>query len=349
MNHYRLQSIDPLLFGDGRPFSIDAGTSNARSLRFPMPNTIAGALRNRFAVQTRRAAFDSGIAQAGFLGPLLTVGGVPYLPAPLDAVAVARGGATTIKRALPNPDDAPFTDIPDEASPCNFDLDENEEPSKEQPKGFWSLPTMASWLSEGKLNGEPVTLAPLEVDARLHVAIDPNTLANQDGMLFRTEGISIGGRISGADDSQRPGDLALEVQFDLMLAAPDCLTLGGERRLATLAPGAPEAWSVPEEVAVAWTQGKRACMVLVTPGCFEEGWNPGEVHGLAISGACVGRRVAYSGWSTHSKMPELLWLAPAGSVYFFDGMPGKDLTDLWLKPVGEGGRDGFGLAVWGVW
>lgn len=361
MNTYRLRSLDPLLFGDGRPFSADAGTLSARSLSYPMPGTVAGALRNRYAQQTRATRYDPRIAQAEFQGPLLTVGGVPYLPVPLDAIQVEADGQPALRRALPNPEDAAHTDVPDGIAPCTLELGVGESPSKEQPKGYWSIDTMDEWLSAGALTGEPISLAPLEVDSRLHVAIDPKTLANQKGMLFRTEGVSIGGRMTREPrepedtDLRRDDDLGLSVRFEYDLQAPDCLTLGGERRLGTVLSGDPSFWTPPARVAGQWNMGRRACMVLVTPAQFRDGWNPGEVHGLRPCGACVGRRVAYSGWRTPPKdepamkMPDLRWLAPAGSVYFFDGMPGKDLADLWLKPVGEGGRDGFGLAVWGVW
>jgi CRISPR-associated protein Cmr3 len=47
-------------------------------------------------------------------------------------------------------------------------------------------------------------------------------------------------------------------------------------------------------------------------------------------------------------------VVPAGGVYFFETVDGSasDLADRWLEPVSDDEqdcRDGFGLAVWGVW
>jgi CRISPR-associated protein Cmr3 len=45
---------------------------------------------------------------------------------------------------------------------------------------------------------------------------------------------------------------------------------------------------------------------------------------------------------------------PSGGVYFFERVNGKasELADRWLEPVSDDEqdrRDGFGLAVWGIW
>jgi CRISPR-associated protein Cmr3 len=68
-----------------------------------------------------------------------------------------------------------------------------------------------------------------------------------------------------------------------------------------------------------------------------------------------------SGWSLEQSATEkpgpkaLRRLAPAGSVYFFDVVTGdaRQLAEnLWLEPVSDSareGREGFGLALWGVW
>ncbi len=47
-------------------------------------------------------------------------------------------------------------------------------------------------------------------------------------------------------------------------------------------------------------------------------------------------------------------MVPAGSMYFFEVQQGDAalLADLWLQSVSDGEqerRDGFGLAVWGIW
>lgn len=120
--------------------------------------------------------------------------------------------------------------------------------------------------------------------------------------------------------------------------------------------------------------------MLATPGLFEAGWHPdflkpvrsgdpsapleGAVPGTQVKvrlvGACVERWKPISGWSLeHGKRgpKPVRRLVPAGSVYFFEVVEGdaSQLADRWLKTVcttadeGQAARDGFGLALWGVW
>jgi CRISPR-associated protein Cmr3 len=79
---------------------------------------------------------------------------------------------------------------------------------------------------------------------------------------------------------------------------------------------------------------------------------------LKLISACIDRWKPISGWSLEkgSRGPkEIRRLVPAGSVYFFEVLSGKaeDLVkSLWLRSVcdkDQDRRDGFGLAVWGLW
>lgn len=65
-----------------------------------------------------------------------------------------------------------------------------------------------------------------------------------------------------------------------------------------------------------------------------------------------------SGWDYregHRGPKPVRWLAPAGSVYFFevlDGDPTVLAKEAWLQSVcdeEQDQRDGFGLALWGIW
>jgi len=118
---------------------------------------------------------------------------------------------------------------------------------------------------------------------------------------------------------------------------------------------------------------KKVRMVLATPAIFFDGWKPGWLNGwpedkvpdfwpddlkLKLISACIDRWKPISGWSLEkgSRGPkEIRRLVPAGSVYFFEVLSGKaeDLVkSLWLRSVcdkDQDRRDGFGLAVWGLW
>jgi CRISPR-associated protein Cmr3 len=79
---------------------------------------------------------------------------------------------------------------------------------------------------------------------------------------------------------------------------------------------------------------------------------------LKLVSACTDRWKPISGWSLEkvSRGPKAIRrLVPAGSVYFFEVLSGDagDLAkNLWLRSVSDEDqdrRDGFGLAVWGLW
>ncbi|MFO1429290.1 MAG: type III-B CRISPR module-associated Cmr3 family protein [Candidatus Competibacteraceae bacterium] len=71
----------------------------------------------------------------------------------------------------------------------------------------------------------------------------------------------------------------------------------------------------------------------------------------------TGRWQPMSGWSLEQgrRGPKPLQrLVPAGSVYFFQVIAGdaSQLADRWLQSVADepqDQRDGFGLALWGIW
>jgi CRISPR-associated protein Cmr3 len=233
------------------------------------------------------------------------------------------------------------------------------------PRGFLHLPTH---------------------DERMHVQMDYWAGAGVEGMLFQTVGLDLY-RFPRADANNRlvvsEDRLALRITgaadataalLNLELLAP----LGGERRLiGWQACAKPEGWEYPAQVRQALqsadADGRRFVrMVLTTPAIFSGGWKPGwlnqEPHGLVgtvpgtqvqvrLIGACVDRWRPISGWSYENNGTKpVRRLAPAGSVYFFRVQSGQcaDLAAQWLgsvcdDPDGQDQRDGFGLAIWGVW
>lgn len=145
--------------------------------------------------------------------------------------------------------------------------------------------------------------------------------------------------------------------------------LGGERRLVHWIenPAHESCWEPPEAILKVLAGANRLRMILVTPAVFSKGWRPDLKNGplkdlqLGLVGACLGRWRAVSGWSlkplttTGKPGPKpIRRMVPAGSVYFFEcnQVPGDLIRQFWLQPVSDDPqerRDGFGLAVWGVW
>lgn len=147
-----------------------------------------------------------------------------------------------------------------------------------------------------------------------------------------------------------------------------------------------EIWSFPEEIRQALDDQKketgkqRVRMVLATPAVFSHGWLPGwlKLEGGSLVGtpplddpaglrlrlisASIDRWKPISGWSLEFRPrpgpKPIRRLVPAGAVYFFEVFAGDSSAlaeNLWLRSVsdkesdGQDWRDGFGLALWGVW
>jgi CRISPR-associated protein Cmr3 len=147
--------------------------------------------------------------------------------------------------------------------------------------------------------------------------------------------------------------------------------LGGERRLAHWSRhDDAKLWECHKDVKTALGRAnqERVTMTLATPAIFRDGWKPGWLDAqltgepfaggprLRLVGVCIQRWRAVSGWSYKAGGPKAIRrMVPAGGVYFFDLIDkgrAAELATQWLGPVSDDPqdrRDGFGLAVWGIW
>ncbi|WP_322512544.1 type III-B CRISPR module-associated Cmr3 family protein, partial [Chloroflexus sp.] len=105
-----------------------------------------------------------------------------------------------------------------------------------------------------------------------------------------------------------------------------------------------------------------ARVILLSPAAFADGYRPPIAwsRGNAtakLQAAVVPRAQVISGWDLAENKPKpTRRLAPAGSVYFVSWEKGEDavswLHATWMRNVSDEAqdcRDGFGLAVVGVW
>jgi CRISPR-associated protein Cmr3 len=220
-----------------------------------------------------------------------------------------------------------------------------------------------------------------EKDERVHTGINSKTgvAAVEEGLLFMSVGLDLatkekGGIICLAAKVESDGSFGTQIS-----KLNEIHPFGGERRLAHWARiEEPFGWSCPKKVSSKLEQSdsKKIRMVLATPAIFSNGWLPGwlkNVNGylegtppkasddqkLRLISACVDRWKPISGWSAEAKSrgPKAIRrLVPAGSVYFFEIQDGKKASALakskWLESVcddQQDRKDGFGLAVWGIW
>lgn len=93
MNSWLIVPRDPLIFRDGKPFTATPG-ERAKSIGFPFPSTIAGAVRTRSGTDPQTGSFNKDkipdLLSRPVHGPVLVEVGhddklTSYFPAPADA------------------------------------------------------------------------------------------------------------------------------------------------------------------------------------------------------------------------------------------------------------------------
>jgi CRISPR-associated protein Cmr3 len=216
-----------------------------------------------------------------------------------------------------------------------------------------------------------------EKESRFHVSIRPDTLVAEEEMFFETIGLDLNIR-KDPEGIRMAARVSADNEFGRLLPEIDRFApTGGKRRLShwKTVVNRHEGWRCPDEIREALGQSKNVRMVLATPALFSGGWLPGWIKdtGASLEGippgaapglrlrlisACTDRWKPLSGFSLEKGsrgFKELRRLVPAGSVYFFevlsDGNAGS-IADLWLQSVSDvdqDQRDGFGLALWGIW
>lgn len=385
MTLWLIDPQDTLLFRDGRPFSANPG-ARARSLQFPFPTTTAGAARTR-AGQDSLGRFDTSriddVLKVSLRGPLLAAlqhGRLDYLlpPAPADALAFVEDSNSLVVHPLqpiklPSGTSTDLGNVPggEELAPVGLSVNELRKPAKDSP-AFWKWSFFADWLlspTTQKRASSEIGIGALASDRRLHVGIDPQTLAGRDGDLFMTGGLAF--RQQQGDDPYALSaiqELGLIVSVHLpddgLSIDPGVGHVGGERRLAH--------WrstqgDFPDPPPGLKEQVKTTCrcrVVLLTPLATVAGWRPTYLlqsrHGVAVEliAAAVGKPQTLSGWDLRNKGARLSRrLVPAGSVFYLELTGEPDAIENWfdktwfhcLSDEEDDRMCGFGLAVVGTY
>jgi len=372
----RIRGIDSLLFRDGRPFGAEIGSLSARTLSCPYPATVTGFVRtflgNRMLIDWNRREDILRVLAIAVYGPLLERNGEAVFHAPADALITGTRKEPSVFALRPWQDlpEHAGCDLPKHLVPLRVDTDEKPVKGYE----YWDGASLMRWLESADGSGftPPQPVGKMEVEQRTHVAIDDEKGVSAESLLYSVEYLSFERYRWGNNGSHERWALLarLESEEDLSLARGVGL-LGGEKRLALLEPAEDSCWpTCSETLRRALSQSGRVRMFLATPAIFEGGWKPGWLNGklegsppcardmkLRLVAAAVKRRGAVSGWSYRQDRQQpkpLRLLAPAGSVYFFEVLDGDPvaLAEAWLRPVSDDvhdRRDGYGLALWGIW
>jgi CRISPR-associated protein Cmr3 len=365
-----LHTPSPLLFRDGKPFNAAGGTETAaQSLPVPLPSTLAGFIRTQIGIGSHWSWNQHDLEKTHTIpvAGLLTRDQQLVFSAPRDAVVYKdKDSNLQIIRLAPleKLEDAAGTDAPGGMTPMNVPANLKAETGY----ALWTQADIATWLKGETPNAatlEPIAGLPLET--RVHVGIDSTTGAADDGQLFSVAYRSFESTSSG--QHHRWGIRARVKLPDGTRVAP-LGHFGGERRVATLAQRTEDhLWRCPEDLRAAILGSTHLKLTLATPAIFTHGWKPAWLEstdsanmpkglfdaGLELIGAAVGRREPVSGWNIRENQAKAVrYMVPAGSVYFFKTPEGKQkqILENWLKPVSDNEqdrKDGFGLALWGVW
>lgn len=373
---------DPLIFRDGKPFTGTPG-ERAKSMGFPYPSTIAGAVRTRSGTKPG-SEFDKGrinellgkTVRGPFLVELNHDGSIKtkFLPAPADALFVQPDGSGDISLYALSPIKLPAdgkTDLSIEHPELNlvgYPTRIENKPFKDAPR-FWVWEKMEAWLKNA-VDEKPIKsdygIQDLEREHRVHVSIRKDSQTSEEGALFQTSGLEFT-RAELKDKRLHDAHtlaIALETDADLTAGAD---SLGGERRVVnwrhtkTFLPECP----VVEEI----KKHKHCRLILATSAHFKNGYLPEFLESqykAKVEAVALLRYQTISGWDYAAKDKngkEIMGgapkptrrLVPAGSVYFLNLKNvdiDKFIEEVWLNAVSDeeqSRRDGFGIALLGVW
>jgi CRISPR-associated protein Cmr3 len=375
-NAYFFDPKSPLVFRTGRPFD-QAG--DPQTLAFPLPSTLAGACRTAWGDQrdvdfSDRQAREELLKRVGY-GPLaasITDNQVePLFPRPADALYLKNADQSGIHRLLPNDIEAQqYCDLPDGLRPVYLEHDIKSKPVPGD--SWWTQAHMETWLL-GKTPAVAVDQLGWRgpaIDYRTHVALEPCSLAADDGKLFQTQGLDF----AAPKKTQTAHHGWQDIRYGLLAHMPEstikntCRRVGGEGRITAIQ-ALENAWpSISNVLAVALEGSHFIRLILVTPALFEAGWRPAWINASTLQGSppahdnitlklCAfanQRWEALSGWDLAEHKPRAVRrMVPAGSVYWFEVLEGQQhIADLWLQPVSDATQDrtdGFGLVLPGIW
>lgn len=391
MIHLEVTCLDPIVARDGRPFGAGG---KMRPVSWPLPSVVAGSFRTLLG-KLKDPSFGGDLPAR--LRQVEVRGFLPqgreglYFPKPEDCVG--RPGAMGVEPELlatrpVSPHQGGGCDLP-EGNLLPVMLDPSAVAGEFKPAElpeWWPAKAMVSWLTDCKVEVDSSFLGRPAIDERVHLEVQPETGAAEEGKIFSTASLSLAALPRhGTGKNTPPRDRYMPVRYPVRVSVPDGMEsliplgtvhhpLGGEGRMVAWSRQAGEScWECPQKVSLALqSPGRKIRMVLATPALFSDGWKPGWLDRvgdhwegqppgaksvrLRLVGASVPRWRAISGWSLAKPWgpKPTRRMVPAGAVYFLELVSGDagELANHWLEPVSDGAPDraeGFGLALWGIW
>lgn len=393
MKSYLIESLAPLVFRSGKPFESQA---SAQDVIFPLPSAGAGLVRylslsqtnNNDVLNLSKEKFNDPSYQATLSiqsqGPFL----VRYsdesdieilVPKPANALYFEdkQTGEKQLVRLEPKA-------FEQEGELCGSDLPQGllhvqmKKELKDKPaKGaaFWTLKDFIAWQKGDELDFKQVDdhgLVSIPIELRTHVAIDDESLASADGMLFQTASYDLAHQKSQSGWSDKRLGFLVQTQENLK---QDLASFGGERRLSHFKQVEPKhnisaSYEITQDDVNQINEAKGFSLSFVTPCIFGQGALPawidkttlmGELPEtnikVALKAMAIDRWQAVSGWDSLLWKPKATRKAiSAGSVYWFEITEGQfDVqslqqlcTHVWSDHK-QDKNDGFGSAILAAW
>ncbi len=372
MINYHIIPKAPLIFRDGKPFGTEDNIAD--TLPFPLPSTLAGALRTAWA-DSKKLDFENKediakIKKKAVCGPILTCTQNSctelLFPAPADSICLNNGKTESkIHRLKPIEiagDEEEGTDLLNGLLPVFLNSIIKGKPAKDMPK-FWKYNNMLNWLlndNSTDLVARNQGIQNLPIETRTHVSIDPKTHTARPGYLFQTAGLDFSCRrkTSSTDSNNKNWGweetvygIACSFQEDI---ADTFRTIGGESRLGYIKKEESLIPECPDELIKALANATYFRLILITPAIFKKGYIPDWLDEKSLQGnfrnmkltlkaVSVPRWQAGTSWDMACEaskggkgMRGLKRLAPAGTVYWFEKEPGSfNAEGFWLTSISD--------------
>jgi CRISPR-associated protein Cmr3 len=355
----KIEPLDVLFFRDGKPFGVGLRGNSG----FPMPQTLAGALRTAF-MKKYGCDFDKFAAllkESGNFENALSGSGAPKWIANVrfSGPFLARtDGKTEIEPLVPIPSVIQESKENEEDLLCLKPLKERlpgwkprEDGMKplwlkskfrfESAKGYLTLEGLRVFLSGGEPKREHIVRVEdlYGFEYRTGIGIDTASLVAAEGQIYGASFIRLNEKVCFY------AEMILPDSEDDLLTGIEQVSLGGEgKRVKISKVGSIVDWG---EKRPPYKPNEKPLLVLTTPAIFECGWRPRCLSGKLVS-ASVSGYDAVSGWDLARRGPKRTrFAAKAGSVYFLN----EEVEDLPVS-LADSEEDrivGWGSYLKGVW
>lgn len=374
MNAWLINPRDPLIFRDGKPFTATPG-ERAKSLLFPYPSTVAGAMRSLAGMDAATGKFEvtriPELLQKSVRGPVLVEVDEAdlirdwFFPAPADALLIqAEPKGSAMRYRLRALDSQGFSSDLVSLSLTGPSKIVKIKPLSNPPR-YWNRKAFEAWLlapEDGMIFPDEIGIQGPRREFRTHVSISAETQTAKPGALFQTSGMEfVEVRHLGQDNPelQMARSLALALETDAEVRE-GLDVLGGERRAVRWQKSNAPLPECPAEIMETILSQGACRLILLTPACFEIGCLPEwltQKYAAQVLAAALPRYQTISGWDYEQARPKpTRRLAAAGSVFFLKFNENNNIQafiqETWMQTVSDKDqdrRDGFGLAALGTW